>query len=152
MIRFGLQQIITLDMDEVLRPNGETGVYLQSAHARANSILRRCKRRATLNQRGWRCCQRCWRKASGNCCDLSMSIRAAEPRPRLNWHHMFWRPTLSSWPRTSPTSTSIPVNPNRKLVTFPTRILVDMSFGITCPPGYVLDFLSDTVGVYKRSL
>jgi arginyl-tRNA synthetase len=33
MIRFGLQQIITLDMDEVLRPNGETGVYLQSAHA-----------------------------------------------------------------------------------------------------------------------
>ena len=27
MIRFGLQQIITLDMDEVLRPNGETGVY-----------------------------------------------------------------------------------------------------------------------------
>jgi arginyl-tRNA synthetase len=41
MIRFGLQQIIALDMDEVLRPNGNTGVYLQYAHARANSILRR---------------------------------------------------------------------------------------------------------------
>jgi arginyl-tRNA synthetase len=43
MIRFGLQQVITLDMDEVLRPNGETGVYLQYAHARAHSILRRLK-------------------------------------------------------------------------------------------------------------
>ena len=41
------------------------------------------------------------------------------------------------------------VNPNIKLVTFPTRILVDTSFGITCPPGYVWDFLSDTVGVYN---
>jgi len=41
MIRFNLQQIITLDIDEVLRPNGDTGVYLQYAYARANSILRR---------------------------------------------------------------------------------------------------------------
>ena len=41
MIRFNLQQIITLDMDDVLRPNGDTGVYLQYAYARANSILRR---------------------------------------------------------------------------------------------------------------
>lgn len=41
MIRFGLQQIIALDMDEVLRPNGDTGVYLQYAYARGNSILRR---------------------------------------------------------------------------------------------------------------
>lgn len=41
MIRFGLQQVIALDMDEVLRPNGDTGVYLQYAYARANSILRR---------------------------------------------------------------------------------------------------------------
>jgi arginyl-tRNA synthetase len=41
MIRFNLQQIITLDMDEALRPNGDTGVYLQYAYARANSILRR---------------------------------------------------------------------------------------------------------------
>ncbi|HET9920204.1 MAG TPA: arginine--tRNA ligase, partial [Ktedonobacteraceae bacterium] len=41
MIRFGLQQVITLDMDEVLRANGDTGVYLQYAYARANSILRR---------------------------------------------------------------------------------------------------------------
>jgi arginyl-tRNA synthetase len=41
MIRFNLQQIITLDMDEVLRPTGDTGVYLQYAYARANSIQRR---------------------------------------------------------------------------------------------------------------
>jgi len=41
MIRFNLQQIIALDMDEVLRANGDTGVYLQYAYARANSILRR---------------------------------------------------------------------------------------------------------------
>src|SRR2546428_11976498 len=41
MIRFNLQQVITLDIDEVLRANGETGVYLQYAYARANSILRK---------------------------------------------------------------------------------------------------------------
>ena len=41
MIRFNLQQVIALDMDEVLRPNGDTGIYLQYAYARANSILRR---------------------------------------------------------------------------------------------------------------
>jgi arginyl-tRNA synthetase len=41
MIRFSLQQVIALDMEEVLRPTGETGVYLQYAYARANSILRR---------------------------------------------------------------------------------------------------------------
>jgi arginyl-tRNA synthetase len=41
MIRFNLQQVIALDMDEVLRPTGDTGVYLQYAYARANSILKR---------------------------------------------------------------------------------------------------------------
>jgi arginyl-tRNA synthetase len=41
MIRYSLQQIIALDMDEVLRTNGDTGVYLQYAYARANSIQRR---------------------------------------------------------------------------------------------------------------
>ncbi len=41
MIRFGLQQIIALDIDETLRANGESGVYLQYAYARANSIVRR---------------------------------------------------------------------------------------------------------------
>ena len=41
MIRFNLQQIIALDIDEALRPNGDTGIYLQYAYARANSILRR---------------------------------------------------------------------------------------------------------------
>jgi arginyl-tRNA synthetase len=43
MIRFALQQIIVLDMDEALRPNGDTGVYLQYAYARANSIERRLR-------------------------------------------------------------------------------------------------------------
>ncbi|GAC1617934.1 MAG: arginine--tRNA ligase [Ktedonobacteraceae bacterium] len=41
MIRFGLQHIIALDIDEALRPNGDTGIYLQYAYARANSIQRR---------------------------------------------------------------------------------------------------------------
>jgi arginyl-tRNA synthetase len=41
MIRFGLQQIIALDIDEALRANGDSGVYLQYAYARANSIVRR---------------------------------------------------------------------------------------------------------------
>jgi arginyl-tRNA synthetase len=41
MIRFNLLQNIALDIDEVLRANGDTGVYLQYAYARANSILRR---------------------------------------------------------------------------------------------------------------
>src|SRR5947208_11890622 len=41
MIRFNLQQNIALDIDEALRANGDTGVYLQYAYARANSILRR---------------------------------------------------------------------------------------------------------------
>jgi arginyl-tRNA synthetase len=43
MIRFNLQQIIALDMDDVLRANGDTGVYLQYAYARANSIQRRLR-------------------------------------------------------------------------------------------------------------
>ncbi len=47
MIRYNLQQVISLDMDEALRPNGDTGVYLQYAYARANSILRR------LGQQGY---------------------------------------------------------------------------------------------------
>jgi arginyl-tRNA synthetase len=41
MIRFGLQQVIALDIDETLRANGDSGVYLQYAYARANSIVRR---------------------------------------------------------------------------------------------------------------
>src|SRR5207237_2231107 len=41
MIRYSLQQVIALDMDEALRSNGDTGVYLQYAYARANSILRK---------------------------------------------------------------------------------------------------------------
>lgn len=41
MIRFNPQQMIALDVDEALRANGDTGVYLQYAYARANSILRK---------------------------------------------------------------------------------------------------------------
>lgn len=41
MVRFDLQQMIVLDIDQALRPNGDSGVYLQYAHARAHSILRR---------------------------------------------------------------------------------------------------------------
>ena len=37
----GFRKAFALDIDEVLRPNGDTGVYLQYAYARANSILRR---------------------------------------------------------------------------------------------------------------
>ena len=44
MIRFNLHQVIALDIDEVLRANGETGVYLQYAYARANSILRKLEK------------------------------------------------------------------------------------------------------------
>jgi arginyl-tRNA synthetase len=43
MIRYNLQQVIPLDMDEVLRSTGDTGVYLQYAYARANGILRKLK-------------------------------------------------------------------------------------------------------------
>jgi arginyl-tRNA synthetase len=43
MIRYNLQQVIALDMDEALRANGDTGVYLQYAYARANSILSKLK-------------------------------------------------------------------------------------------------------------
>lgn len=43
MIRYNLQQVISLDIDEALRPNGDTGVYLQYAYARANSILRKLR-------------------------------------------------------------------------------------------------------------
>ena len=41
MVRYNLQQVIALDIDEALRANGDTGVYLQYAYARANSILRK---------------------------------------------------------------------------------------------------------------
>jgi arginyl-tRNA synthetase len=41
MVRFDLSQMIVLDMDQALRSNGDTGVYLQYAHARAHSIQRR---------------------------------------------------------------------------------------------------------------
>lgn len=39
MARFGLTKIIVFDFDEALRTTGDTGVYLQYAHARACSML-----------------------------------------------------------------------------------------------------------------
>ncbi|MEA2614717.1 MAG: arginyl-tRNA synthetase [Chloroflexota bacterium] len=41
LLKFSLSQIIAFDFDEALRVTGDTGVYLQYAHARASGILRR---------------------------------------------------------------------------------------------------------------
>ncbi len=41
LLRFGLNSIINFDFEEALRTSGDTGVYLQYAHARACGILRR---------------------------------------------------------------------------------------------------------------
>lgn len=41
LLKFSLQQIIGFDFDEALRTTGDTGVYLQYAHARAAGILRK---------------------------------------------------------------------------------------------------------------
>ena len=41
LLKFSLTQIIAFDFDEALRVSGDTGVYLQYAHARAAGILRK---------------------------------------------------------------------------------------------------------------
>jgi arginyl-tRNA synthetase len=41
LLKFSLTQIIAFDFDEALRTTGDTGVYLQYAHARASGILRK---------------------------------------------------------------------------------------------------------------
>jgi arginyl-tRNA synthetase len=41
MSRFGINKMIVFDFDEALRTTGDTGVYLEYAHARACSILRK---------------------------------------------------------------------------------------------------------------
>ena len=41
LLRFSLTQIIAFDFDDALRVTGDTGVYLQYAHARASGILRK---------------------------------------------------------------------------------------------------------------
>ena len=41
LLKFSLNQIIASDFDEALRVTGDTGVYLQYAHARAAGILRK---------------------------------------------------------------------------------------------------------------
>ncbi len=41
LLRFGLNAIITFDFEEALRTTGDTGIYLQYAHARACGILAR---------------------------------------------------------------------------------------------------------------
>ena len=41
LLKFSLNQIIAFDFDEALRVTGDTGVYLQYAHARTSGILRK---------------------------------------------------------------------------------------------------------------
>ena len=41
LLKFSLNQIIAFDFDEALRVTGDTGVYLQYAHARAAGVLRK---------------------------------------------------------------------------------------------------------------
>jgi arginyl-tRNA synthetase len=41
LLKFSLNQIIAFDFDEALRVTGDTGVYLQYAHARGAGILRK---------------------------------------------------------------------------------------------------------------
>jgi len=41
LLKYSLNQIISFDFDDALRTTGETGVYLQYAHARAAGILRK---------------------------------------------------------------------------------------------------------------
>jgi arginyl-tRNA synthetase len=41
LLKFSLTQIIAFDFDDALRTTGDTGVYLQYAHARAAGILRK---------------------------------------------------------------------------------------------------------------
>ena len=41
LLKFSLTQIIAFDFDEALRVTGDTGVYLQYAHARSSGILRK---------------------------------------------------------------------------------------------------------------
>ncbi|MBV8195487.1 MAG: arginine--tRNA ligase, partial [Candidatus Dormibacteraeota bacterium] len=41
LLKYSLTQIIAFDFDEALRVTGDTGVYLQYAHARASGILRK---------------------------------------------------------------------------------------------------------------
>jgi arginyl-tRNA synthetase len=53
LIRLGLQQTIVLDIDEVLRPTGETGVYLHYAYARARGILRRLEEQGYAAPERW---------------------------------------------------------------------------------------------------
>ncbi|HEY0409206.1 MAG TPA: DALR anticodon-binding domain-containing protein, partial [Candidatus Dormibacteraeota bacterium] len=46
LLKFSLTQIIAFDFDEALRVTGDTGVYLQYAHARASGILRKTEAEA----------------------------------------------------------------------------------------------------------
>jgi len=47
LLKFSLNQIIAFDFEEALRTTGDTGVYLQYAHARAAGILRRVAEETT---------------------------------------------------------------------------------------------------------
>jgi len=45
LLRFSLESQIIFDFDEALKTNGDTGIYLEYAHARACSILRKTEER-----------------------------------------------------------------------------------------------------------
>lgn len=46
LLKFTLESQIIFDFDEALKTNGDTGIYLEYAHARACSILRKAEERA----------------------------------------------------------------------------------------------------------
>jgi len=53
LLKFTLESQIVFDFDEALKTTGDTGVYLEYAHARACSILRKAEeRRIDVNWRG----------------------------------------------------------------------------------------------------
>jgi arginyl-tRNA synthetase len=45
LLKFSLESQIVFDFDEALKTTGDTGVYLEYAHARASSILRKAEER-----------------------------------------------------------------------------------------------------------
>jgi len=49
LLKFTLESQIVFDFDEALKTTGDTGVYLEYAHARACSILRKAKSRRSIS-------------------------------------------------------------------------------------------------------
>jgi arginyl-tRNA synthetase len=55
LLKFTLESQIVFDFDEALKTTGDTGVYLEYAHARASSILRKAKEQKIDLQWGQNC-------------------------------------------------------------------------------------------------